>query len=116
MTCEAEGVPTPYVSWTRDGIVVSSIQSKPGVNELKFTPEGANDFGDYVCTAKNLLGSTKKTITIGELGKLCHHNLRKRNSIGLTERNFKTERRSYLDLYSCLKNLHQVKYLNLQEG
>ncbi|KAL9964707.1 hypothetical protein ACROYT_G028383 [Oculina patagonica] len=67
VTCEAEGVPTPDVTWTRNGVVVSSIQSKPGVKELKFTPEGANDFGDYECTAKNPLGSTKKIISIKEL-------------------------------------------------
>ena len=68
VTCEAEGFPIPDVTWTRNGIAVSFVQSEPGVKELSFTPEDANDFGDYVCTAKNFLGSTKKIVTINELG------------------------------------------------
>lgn len=69
MTCEAEGVPVPDIIWTRNGIVMSSTQSKTGVRELKFTPVDRNDFGDYMCMATNFLGSTKKIITIEELGK-----------------------------------------------
>jgi len=70
MACEAEGVPGPNIIWTRDDITISPLKSRPGFGEIKITPKDVNDFGDYVCTAKNLLGSTQQIITIEEIGKL----------------------------------------------
>lgn len=81
MTCEAEGVPVPDIIWTRNDITISSLQSQIGVREIKFTPKDANDFGDYVCTAKNLLGATQQIITIEEIGNLYLYNLREKSSI-----------------------------------
>ena len=70
MTCQAEGIPTPHITWTRNDITISPLKSQTGVREIKITPKDVNDFGDYVCTAKNLLGSTQQIITIKEIGKV----------------------------------------------
>ena len=70
MTCEAEGVPTPDITWTRNDVTISPFKSQTGVREIKITPKDVNDFGDYVCTAKNLLGSTQQLIAIEEIGKV----------------------------------------------
>ena len=69
IACEAEGVPAPNIIWTRNDIITSPLQSQTNVKEIKITPKDANDFGDYVCIAKNLLGSTQRIITIEEIGK-----------------------------------------------
>ena len=78
MTCEGEGVPAPDITWTRNDITISPFKSQTGVREIKITPKDVNDFGDYVCTAKNLLGLTQQTITIEEIGKLYLYNLREK--------------------------------------
>ena len=70
MTCEAEGVPVPDIIWTRNDITISPLKSRPGFREIKITPKDVNDFGDYVCTAKNFLGLTQQIFTIEEIGKL----------------------------------------------
>lgn len=67
MTCEAEGVPAPDIIWTRNDITISPSKSKTGVREIMIKPKDVNDFGDYMCTAKNLLGSTQQIITIEEI-------------------------------------------------
>ena len=77
MTCEAEGVPKPDIIWTRNDKTISPSKSQTGVREIKITPKDVNDFGDYVCTAKNLLGSTQQIITIEELSKVYLYNQRK---------------------------------------
>jgi len=69
MTCETDGVPLPIIVWTRNGITISPLQSQTSVNEITITPKDANDFGDYVCTARNFLGSTQQITTIVEIGK-----------------------------------------------
>ena len=80
LRCEAEGVPAPDIIWTRNDIMISPLKSQPGVREIMITPKDANDFGDYVCTAKNLLGSTQQIITIEEIGKVYPYNQRKKRS------------------------------------
>ena len=70
MTCAADGVPVPDIVFTRNGKVLPSMPSKSGARELTLKPEDANDFGEYLCTAQNLLGSTQTIITIEKLGKL----------------------------------------------
>ena len=70
MRCEAEGVPLPDITWSRDGKVVSFTQHNSRVSIYKLTPKDQEDFGFYECTASNLLGSTKQIITIIMLGKL----------------------------------------------
>ena len=76
MTCETEGVPLPNIIWTRNGITIPPLQSQTGVNEITIMPKDANDFGDYVCTARNFLGSTQQITTIEEIGKLYLYYLR----------------------------------------
>jgi len=65
--CEVEGVPVPEITWSRDGTVTSSIQFRSRISTIKFTPQEAKDFGDYVCKGKNVLGAAKKTITVKQL-------------------------------------------------
>ena len=57
-------------------VTIPPLQSQTGVNEITITPKDANDFGDYVCTARNFLGSTQQITTIEEIGKLYLYYLR----------------------------------------
>ena len=69
VTCEAAGFPLPEIIWSRHGTVTSSVQQHSRISTLKFTPTQANDFGVYECTAKNLLGLTKASVTVKQLGE-----------------------------------------------
>lgn len=69
VTCEAEGVPTPEIIWNRNGTVTSTTTRHYLVSTLLFTPQENNEFDVLLCTAKNLLGTAKKNITVKELGK-----------------------------------------------
>ena len=69
LRCEAEGVPAPDIIWTRNDITISPLKSQPGVREIMITPKNANDFGDYVCTAKNRLGWDSATFDLQEKGE-----------------------------------------------
>ena len=69
LICEADGIPVPDIVWSREGMVTSSAQLQSRVSTLRFIPREQSDFGNYICTARNLLGSTKKTIAIKMLGK-----------------------------------------------
>ena len=64
MTCEAEGFPAPDITWTRNDVTIFPLKSQTGVRAIRITPKDVNDFGDYVCTAKNLLGSTHEIRSI----------------------------------------------------
>lgn len=69
LTCAVDGVPRPNITFTRAGSVLHSTPSEDGASQLRIKPEGAADFGDYTCTAKNYLGSVQKIIKIKQLGK-----------------------------------------------
>ena len=64
-----DGVPRPNISFTRAGSVLHSTPSENGASQLIIKPEGAADFGDYTCIAKNHLGSVQKIIKIKQIGK-----------------------------------------------
>lgn len=81
LTCEAEDVPAPDIIWTRNEMTISPSKSQTGVREIMITPKDVNDFGDYVCTAKNLLGSTQQIITIEEIGKVYLYNQRNKRLV-----------------------------------
>lgn len=67
--CEAEGFPAPEIVWSRKGRVTSSTTLNTCLSTLKFTPEEKNEFGILLCSAKNLLGTAKKNVTVKQLGK-----------------------------------------------
>ncbi|XP_066024471.1 hemicentin-1 isoform X2 [Pocillopora verrucosa] len=67
LTCAVDGVPRPNITFTRAGSVLHSTPSEDGASQLRIKPEGAADFGDYTCTAKNYLGSVQKIIKIKQL-------------------------------------------------
>lgn len=69
VTCEAEGVPTPEIVWTRSGKVTPSTTGYSRTSTLQFTPQERNEFGILLCTAKNILGIATKNITVKQLGK-----------------------------------------------
>ena len=69
VTCEAEGFPAPEIVWSRKGTITSSTTLYSCLSTLKFTPEEKNEFGILLCSAKNLLGTAKKNITVKQLGK-----------------------------------------------
>lgn len=73
VTCEAEGFPAPEIVWSRKGTVTSSTTLNSRVSSLKFTPEEKDEFGILLCSAKNLLGTGKKNITVKQLGKKAFH-------------------------------------------
>lgn len=73
VTCEAEGFPAPEIVWSRKGTVTSSTTLNSCVSSLKFTPEEKDEFGILLCSAKNLLGTGKKNITVKQLGKKAFH-------------------------------------------
>ncbi|CAH3158834.1 unnamed protein product, partial [Pocillopora meandrina] len=67
LTCAVDGVPRPNITFTRAGSILHSTPSENGASQLIIKPEGATDFGDYTCTAKNHLGSVKKIIKIKQI-------------------------------------------------
>lgn len=69
ITCTAEGIPVPEITWIHNGEELSSTQLQNRVSRLTLTPHEAEDFGLYVCIAKNILGTTKMNITVKQLGK-----------------------------------------------
>ena len=72
--CVAKGVPLPEIKWNRDGTETSLRQSSERIlSNLTFTPKEEKDFGSYTCTATNLLGSTKRKMTVVMLGKFDVH-------------------------------------------
>lgn len=73
VTCEAVGFPAPEIAWSRNGTVTSSTTLYSCISTLKFTPEEKNEFGILLCSAKNLLGTAKKNVTVKQLGKKAFH-------------------------------------------
>ena len=74
VNCEAEGFPAPEIVWSRKGKVTSSTTPNSCLSTLKFTPEEKNEFGILLCSAKNLLGTAKKNVTVKQLGKKIFYN------------------------------------------
>lgn len=59
MTCEFEGVPTPSVTWIKDGEEVKSngrIKIKGDLGTLLISQSTARDSGIYQCWAENAAG------------------------------------------------------------
>lgn len=76
LTCQAEGVPLPDISWSRSGTTnQKAINHTHVVSDLLVIPRNANDFGTYTCTATNILGSHKQSISLVQLSKFPDNSL-----------------------------------------
>ena len=59
ITCMATGVPTPLISWSFEGVVVSTQGT------LSLEPNAQrSDAGIYTCTASNTAGTATSNVTI----------------------------------------------------
>lgn len=67
LKCQAEGVPTPLVTWRRNGQV---IQRR--TNDTNLIRENANEDydGEYECQASNSVGSDSYLVEVIVKGKL----------------------------------------------
>ncbi|XP_076022370.1 neurofascin [Genypterus blacodes] len=67
LECIAAGVPTPHITWTKDGdeLVLKPRMKVKNFNKMIQIPKVAFDAaGEYVCTAINKIGSIDHTITV----------------------------------------------------
>ncbi|KAM6977591.1 neurofascin [Aplochiton taeniatus] len=65
--CIASGVPTPRITWTKDGEQLSILphMKVKNFNKLIQIPKAVfEDSGEYACTATNKIGYTEHTITV----------------------------------------------------
>lgn len=62
--CNATGVPTPQIAWSKDG---SSLDAKRPLYILRSL--ASSDSGRYQCTASNIDGADKQDVQINVLGK-----------------------------------------------
>ncbi|CAL8367376.1 unnamed protein product [Lota lota] len=67
LECIAAGVPTPHITWTKDG---EKLVVKPGMRIKNFnkmihiSKASFDDIGEYVCAAANKIGYTERTIMV----------------------------------------------------
>uniref|UniRef100_A0A668A0M1 Neurofascin n=1 Tax=Myripristis murdjan TaxID=586833 RepID=A0A668A0M1_9TELE len=67
LECIAAGVPTPHISWMKDGealSVTSRMRVKNFNKMIKIPKASFDDAGEYVCTATNKIGYIEHTITV----------------------------------------------------
>ncbi|XP_071333017.1 neurofascin [Trachinotus anak] len=67
LECIAAGVPTPHITWTKDGedLVVTPRMKVKNFNKMIQIPKASfDDAGEYVCTATNKISYTEHTITV----------------------------------------------------
>lgn len=62
--CNASGVPTPQISWSKDGRSLDTRGSLYTISSLALS-----DSGRYQCTASNIDGADNQDIRINVLGK-----------------------------------------------
>ena len=67
LRCSATGIPTPSVSWEKDGVSISQQGNVPLVaGMITLIDVERADSGTYVCTAMNVVGriSTAGNLTV----------------------------------------------------
>ena len=69
LSCHATSISPFNYSWTKNGQVQVSDNSKIMNNIIVLTPRDAEDYGVYVCHATNSFGSTDYKITVSEYQK-----------------------------------------------
>ncbi|XP_077302328.1 peroxidasin [Arctopsyche grandis] len=63
--CDVHGLPTPVVTWFRNGVAVSpNRRIYIETNQLQISPLDTVDTGNYMCRAENSEGFKEKSITI----------------------------------------------------
>ncbi|XP_045131407.1 roundabout homolog 1-like [Portunus trituberculatus] len=75
LTCVVHGRPTPTITWTKEDnplILDSHVSYQHNLHRHTLTifTVRQDDFGDYSCTAKNALGSIKKTLRLTGVPKV----------------------------------------------
>jgi len=70
--CDATGVPTPTMTWTKDGVPLESDGGRVNVLQngqlLMLSAAAIEDSGIYMCTAQNVAGIDHKQFRLQVLG------------------------------------------------
>lgn len=72
LLCVADGMPTPTVSWLKDG---EDLYPEPHLkftnlnSSVLFTPAQVNDTGRYSCVADNVAGQASRHFNLKVLGE-----------------------------------------------
>lgn len=64
LTCEAEGNPSPTVTWSHNNMVSRSHTGTSGSASIFVLPKGEADFGSYICKAWNKLGTVEFNVEV----------------------------------------------------
>uniref|UniRef100_A0A672JP42 Ig-like domain-containing protein n=1 Tax=Salarias fasciatus TaxID=181472 RepID=A0A672JP42_SALFA len=64
LECRASGVPTPQLSWLKDGVPLKGSDTR-----LQLPDVAPSDAGLYSCVASNQAGSSTKSFNLTVLGK-----------------------------------------------
>ncbi|XP_053703267.1 neural cell adhesion molecule 1-like [Synchiropus splendidus] len=75
ISCEVDAFPAALVVWSRDGVQLPSsnmtnikIYNTPDVSYLEVTPDSQSGFGNYTCTASNMMGKKSKEFLLTVAG------------------------------------------------
>ena len=68
--CPVSGVPTPFVTWTKDGAEISDENgySITSDNSLVFAKAASGDSGSYSCNARSFFGNDSASSTVRIIG------------------------------------------------
>ncbi|KAB1258936.1 Hemicentin-1 [Camelus dromedarius] len=72
LECSAEGVPTPRITWRKDGAVLSGNHARYSILEngfLRIQSAHVTDSGRYLCMATNAAGTDRRRIDVQVHGK-----------------------------------------------
>lgn len=64
LSCEAEGIPTPSISWTKNG---EAIETTSTMNSLVIPSLSQEDVANYACNASNIAGYQYKNVIVNIL-------------------------------------------------
>ena len=68
LTCTAEGVPTPALSWKNArGKVIKEVRELK--NTVDVLMKSDQDFGNYTCEATNVVNTDTSTVQVQQISK-----------------------------------------------